>query len=177
MNPWKDLPAGSNPPEEINAIIEIPKGSRNKYEFHKELGTLTLSRVLFSPLHFPGDYGLIPQTFYDDNDPLDVLILINEPTFPGCVVEARPIGLYKMNDRGLPDDKVLAVLVNDPVYRDFDDIKQIPQHHLREIAHFFSVYKDLEGHSIEGLGWESSVVAKEKIRYAMDLYKKKILGQ
>lgn len=175
MNLWKDMSTGENAPDVVNAIVEIPKGSRNKYEFDKETGTLTLNRVLFSPLHFPGDYGLIPQTYYDDGDPLDILILMNEPTFPGCVVEARPLGLFKMKDRGLPDDKVLAVLTNDPIFRDFEDISEIPQHYLKEIAHFFEVYKDLEGHTVQSLGWESSKVAKQKILYAMALYKKKIL--
>lgn len=174
---WKDLKTGSKPPEIVNAVVEIPKGSRNKYEFDKEDGTITLNRVLFSPLHFPGDYGLIPQTHYDDGDPLDILILINEPTFPGCVVEARPLGLFRMKDKGLPDDKVLAVLTNDPIFRDYEDIDQIPQHYLKEISHFFQVYKDLEGHSVESLGWESKEVAQEKILYAMDLYQKKILGK
>ncbi len=173
MNLWRDLPAGANPPETLNAVVEIPKGSRNKYEFDKEIGALTLNRVLYSPLHFPGDYGLIPQTHYDDGDPLDILILLNEPTFPGCVVEARPLGIFKMRDKGLPDDKILAVLSHDPIYQDYEDITQIPQHHLKEISHFFQVYKDLEGHAVEGLGWESVDVAREKILYAMDLYKQK----
>ncbi len=174
MNLWKDLKTGNKAPDIVNAIVEIPKGSRNKYEFSKKYGTITLNRVLFSPLHFPGDYGLIPQTYYDDGDPLDILILLNEPTFPGCVVEARPLGLFKMKDKGLPDDKVLAVLTHDPIFRDFKDISEIPQHYLKEIAHFFQVYKDLEGHSVEGLGWESSAVAKKTILYAMDLYQKKM---
>ena len=170
MNLWHDLPAGPNAPELIHAIVEIPGNTRNKYEFDHEHGYLRLDRVLSSPLHYPADYGLIPQTLYDDGDPLDVLVLIKEPTFPGCVLTVRPIGIFKMLDQGEADDKILAVVNNDPLYSEFHGLRDTPAHYLREVEHFFSHYKDLEGKRVEALGWESRAVALEKIVHAQALY-------
>ena len=172
-NLWHQLEPGPEPPDVIYVIVEIPKGSRNKYEYSKEIGTIKLDRVLFSSLHYPGDYGLIPRTLYDDGDPLDVLVMINEPTFPGCIIEARPIGLFKMLDQGLADDKVLSVPARDPIFADYQDIKDIPQHFLKEVAHFFEVYKDLEGKRTRPVGWESAEVAKVEITRAVELYRDK----
>lgn len=170
VNLWRDLDSGPTTPDIIYAIVEIAKGSRNKYEYGKELGVIKLDRVLFSSLHYPGDYGLIPRTLYDDGDPLDVLVMVTEPTFPGCIIEARPIGIFKMLDQGVADDKILAVPARDPLFDDYQDIKDIPQHFLREVAHFFEVYKDLEGKRAKPVGWESATVAKAEIRRSMDLY-------
>ena len=114
QNLWRELRPGPKVPDIVYAIVEIPKGSRNKYEYNKENGVIVLDRVLFSSLHYPGDYGLIPRTFYDDGDPLDILLMTNEPTFPGCIIQARPIGIFRMLDRGVNDDKVLAVPATDP---------------------------------------------------------------
>ena len=123
MNLWHELPPGPDAPDVVYAIIEIPKGSRNKYEYHKSAGIIKLDRVLYSSLHYPGDYGLIPRTYYEDGDPLDVLVMINEPTFPGCIIEARPIGVFQMLDKGLPDDKILAVPATDPLFAGNTDIR------------------------------------------------------
>jgi inorganic pyrophosphatase len=172
-NLWHQLEPGPDAPDVIYVIVEIPKGSRNKFEYGKELGVIKLDRVLFSSLHYPGDYGLIPRTLYDDGDALDVLVMINEPTFPGCIIEARPIGLFKMLDQGLPDDKVLAVPASDPIFNGYQDIEDIPQHFLKEVAHFFEVYKDLEGKRAKPVGWESANVAKEQISRAIELYRAK----
>ncbi len=172
-NLWHQLEPGPDMPEVIYVIVEIPKGSRNKYEYGKELGVIKLDRVLFSSLHYPGDYGLIPRTLYDDGDALDVLVMVNEPSFPGCIIEARPIGLFKMLDQGLADDKVLAVPASDPIFSDYQDINDIPQHFLKEVAHFFEVYKDLEGKRAKPVGWEPARVAKEQINRAVELYKTK----
>jgi inorganic pyrophosphatase len=169
-NLWHQLDPGPDAPEVIYVIVEIPKGSRNKYEYGKELGVIKLDRVLYSSLHYPGDYGFIPRTFYDDGDPLDVLVMINEPTFPGCIIEARPIGLFKMLDQGLADDKVLAVPASDPIFDDYQDIKDLPRHFLKEVAHFFEVYKDLEGKRTKPVGWEPATVAKAEIKRSIDLY-------
>ena len=109
LNLWHDLPAGQNPPEIVTAVIEIPSGSRNKYELDKASGMLKLDRVLFSAVHYPGDYGFIPSTLADDGDPLDVLVLVDAPSFPGCVMEVRPIGMLEMLDQGIADEKILAV--------------------------------------------------------------------
>lgn len=171
MNLWHELEPGPTPPAVIYVIVEIPKGSRNKYELSKELGVLKLSRVLFSSLHYPGDYGFIPRTFYDDGDPLDVLVFNNEPTFPGCVIEARPIGIFKMLDKDLADDKILAVPANDALFKDYQTIDDIPQHFLREVAHFFDVYKDLETDRTKPLGWEGLTSAYDRIEHAIGLYR------
>lgn len=170
MNLWHELPPGSNAPEVVYTIVEIPRGSRNKYEYHKQAGIIKLDRVLYSSLYYPGDYGLIPRTYYEDGDPLDILVMINEPTFPGCIIDTRPIGLFRMLDRGAPDDKILAVPDKDPLYRDYHDLEDVPNHFLDEVAHFFSVYKDLEGARVEVMGWEGADVAKEQIRHAIQLY-------
>jgi inorganic pyrophosphatase len=171
VNLWRDLKSGPDVPEVVNVIVEVPKGSRNKYEYDEETGTIKLDRVLYSSIHYPGDYGLIPRTLYDDGDPLDVLVMVGEPSVPGCIIQARPIGLFKMLDREQRDDKVLAVPASDPLYRDYQDISDIPQHFLAEVAHFFEVYKDLEGIRTEGLGWEPAKVAKDRIQYAIALYR------
>jgi inorganic pyrophosphatase len=170
-NLWHDLPAGPDAPELINVIVEIPGETRNKYEFDHEGGFIRLDRVLASPLHYPADYGLIPRTLYDDDDPLDVLVLIKEPTFPGCVLVARPIGLFRMLDQDAPDDKVLAVANNDPLYDDYRELADVHAHYLREVAHFFNRYKDLEGKRVETIGWESRAVAFERIVHSMKLYR------
>jgi inorganic pyrophosphatase len=120
------LTAGPDVPNIINVIIEIPKGLRNKYEYNKVTGAIRLDRVLYSSIHYFGDYGLIPQTFYDDGDPLDVMVMVNEPTFAGCIVQTRSIGLFRMKVCGEPDDKILAVPASDPFFR---DNKKIEKHH------------------------------------------------
>jgi len=170
MNLWRELPPGPDPPQVINVIIEVPKGSRNKYEYDTNIGCIQLDRVLYSPIHYPGDYGLIPQTLSKDGDPLDVLVMVGEPSFPGCIVQARPIGIFKMLDGEEQDDKVLAVPASDPLYQDYLEIADIPQHFLAEVAHFFTVYKDLEGVRVTPLGWEGSESAQECISQAMTLY-------
>ena len=133
MNLWHELESGPNTPDVVHVVVEIPKGSRNKYEYHKQTGAFKLDRVLYSAVHYPGDYGFIPQTYYDDGDPLDVLVMTNLPTFTGCIVEARPIGMFRMTDRGEPDDKILAVLHYDPFFADFSDYTQLPAHYLKEV--------------------------------------------
>jgi inorganic pyrophosphatase len=173
MHPWHDLPPGPNPPEKVNVLVEIPKGSRNKYEMDKESGLYTLSRTLYSPMIYPGDYGLIPQTYYEDHDPIDAIVLINEPTFTGCIVEARPVGIFRMLDKGEPDDKILCVPSNNPFFSNIYTLQDVPPHFLREVAHFFAVYKDLEGSRTLSLGWESVEVAHRQIQHAIDLYAEK----
>jgi inorganic pyrophosphatase len=171
MNLWHDVEIGAAVPDIIHAVVEIPRGSRNKYELHKETGAIKLDRVLYSAVHYPGDYGLIPQTYYDDGDPLDILVMTNSPTFPGCIVEVRPIGMFRMLDKGEMDDKILAVLNADPFFADYHDYTDVPAHYLKEVTHFFSVYKDLEGVRIQVMGWENAAAAKERILHAMELYR------
>ena len=131
-------------------------GSRNKYELDKATGMMKLDRVLYSSVHYPGDYGFIPRTLHEDGDPLDVLVLVKEQTFSGCMIDVRPLGVLRMLDRGEPDDKILAVPLHDPYYEEFFDIADIPRHQLKEVEYFFSTYKDLEGKRVRdhGMGEE-----------------------
>jgi inorganic pyrophosphatase len=127
-------------------------------------------------VHYPGDYGLIPRTLHEDGDPLDVLVLVKEQTFPGCMIDVRPLGVLKMLDRGEPDDKILAVATNDPYYEEFFDIADIPQHVLKEVEYFFSTYKDLEGKRVQIIGWEKSHEAMRVITESIERYNVKYLG-
>jgi inorganic pyrophosphatase len=170
---WRDLPPGRNPPEEVTAVIEIPSGSRNKYELDKETGLLKLDRVLYSAVHYPSDYGFIPRTLHEDGDPLDVLVLVKEQTFPGCMIDVRPIGVLRMLDRGEPDDKILGVPLHDPAHEEYFDIADIPQHMLREIEYFFSTYKDLEGKRVQAAGWEKSEAAMQIVQESIERYDRK----
>jgi inorganic pyrophosphatase len=157
------LPLGDRAPDEINVIVEIPSGARNKYEYDKALDIFRLDRALHSPIFYPGDYGFAPRTLALDDDPLDVLILVSEPTFPGCLVVARPIGLLKMVDSGQEDDKVLAVPVGEPEYNDVHNYTQIFAHQLRKIQHFFETYKLLEGKKTHVTGWDDAAAARRVI--------------
>ncbi|WP_119067615.1 inorganic diphosphatase [Aggregatilinea lenta] len=173
INLWQSLPSGPDIPDVIYCIVEIPKGSRNKYEYSKKSGVIKLDRVLYSPMHYPSDYGLVPQTYAEDGDPLDILVMVNEATFAGCVIEARPIGIFHMLDRGDPDEKILAVPSTDPQFDDYHDLKDVPKHFLSSVAHFFQVYKELQGIPVEPQGWEGAEVAKQAILASIDAYKKK----
>ncbi len=157
------LPVGDRCPEEINVVIEIPHGSRNKYEYDKNLDIFRLDRALHSPIYYPGDYGFVPQTLAEDGDPLDVLVLVEQPTFPGCLLVARPIGMLKMLDEGMPDDKILCVPVGEPSYHGIYDYTQIFPHTLRLISHFFETYKTLEGKQTATKGWQDGAGARRTI--------------
>jgi inorganic pyrophosphatase len=171
MNLWKDISTGPSAPEVVYAVVEIPKGSRNKYEYDKDKEAFALDRVLYSPFHYPAEYGIIPQTLWDDGDPMDILVIMDEATFPGCVIESRPIGVMRMIDAGDSDDKILAVPVNDPHFSEIKDIQDISQAFLNEVVHFFTEYKKLEGKTTEVLGWEGASEAFEAIKHSMELYK------
>ena len=173
FHPWHDIPTGTAPPERVTAVIEIPANERNKYELDKELGVFRLDRVLFSAVQYPGDYGFLPRTLGDDADPLDVLVLMTIPVFTGCLVECRPVGLFHLIDRGVPDEKVLAVPLGDPYSEGIHDLKDVPPHYLREVEHFFRVYKDLEGTHTETGGFESAAAARTAIERAMAAYARK----
>jgi inorganic pyrophosphatase len=173
MHPWHDLDPGPAAPTVVNVVVEIPKGSRHKYEIDKPSGLFKLDRVLYSAVHYPGDYGIVPRSYYDDGDPFDVLIVGNLPTFTGCIVEARPVALFRMRDKGLPDDKVLAVSHRDPSFAEVRRKDDLPPHLYLEIEHFFRVYKDLEGGRVETHGWADVDEAHQKIRYAIGLYREK----
>lgn len=138
----------------INVLIEIAAGSKNKYEFDKDLNAFALDRVLYASVQYPWDYGFVPNTLADDGDPLDGMVIMDEPTFPGCVIAARPVGMLEMIDGGDRDEKILCVPDKDPRYSHVKSLKDIPQHRLDEIAEFFRTYKNLEKKETKILGWQ-----------------------
>ncbi len=145
----------------VDAIVEIPRGSRNKYEYDPATGDIRLDRVLFASVHYPGDYGFIPGTTSADGDPLDVLILVEEPTFPGCRVRVRPIGVLFMRDEKGVDEKILGVPAADPRFAEVTDLRDLPSHWLTEVENFFNIYKELEGKTVTAEAWQG---ASEAIR-------------
>jgi inorganic pyrophosphatase len=147
----------------VEAFIEIPTGSQNKYEYDKEKGVFKLDRVLFSPQFYPAEYGYLENTLALDNDPLDILVLVTNPTFPGCVIDARVIGVLNMIDSGDEDSKLLAVPVEDPRFKDVHSLEDVPSHTLDEIAHFFQTYKDLQGKKTEIGAWEGPEKASQLV--------------
>ena len=174
MHSWHDVRAERISPESFLALIEISKGSKNKYELDKETGHLLLDRVLFTSTHYPHNYGFIPRTYAKDYDPLDVLVLCSEPILPMSFVACRPIGVLIMTDNGLMDEKIIAVATNDPFYNGYYDISDLPDHVLEEIKHFFAVYKTLENKPTAVNEMKSAEVAKKIIADCMDSYVKLI---
>ncbi len=159
-----ELPSGRRVPNEIYVVVEVPYGHRNKYEYDSDLGAIVLDRPLFSPVHYPGDYGFVPGTLAEDGDPLDVLVLVKTPTFPGCVVAARPLGVLMMKDEKGSDEKLLAVPVTDPTFETYHSLSDVPPHFLREMDHFFRVYKELEGKQVSSMGWQDRWQAEQIIK-------------
>lgn len=157
----------------MNVIIEIPMLSRVKYELDKDTGLIKYDRVLYSPMHYPANYGFVPQTLWDDGDPLDVLVLGAEPLVPGCLVEARPIGVLDMIDGGEGDAKVLAVPAADPRFKNTKDLSDLEPHILDEIKHFFTVYKDLQQKKVEVGEWRDASAAKIDVQKSIAQYQKK----
>lgn len=144
MNVWHDINPSRIKPEEFTAVIEIPKGSKTKYELDKETGLLKLDRILYTSTHYPANYGLIPRTYAQDGDPLDVLVLCSQHIYPMTLVQCYPIGVISMVDSGSNDEKVIAIPTDDPTYNQYKDISDLPAHIFEEMKHFFSVYKELE---------------------------------
>ncbi len=155
-----DLDPGPDCPEIVRTIVEIPKNSSNKYEYDGQLGVFRLDRALYSPMHYPGDYGFIPGTLSEDGDPLDVLVLVDEPSFPGVLIAVRPVGVLEMVDQNEPDQKVLAAPNRNPRFDQIHTIDQVFPHNLREIEHFFTIYKELEGKRTEMRGWRGPRLAR-----------------
>jgi inorganic pyrophosphatase len=170
MVDYLKLPVGPKVPDVVNAVIEIPRDGVTKFEYDKQLHVFRLDRNLYSPVHYPGDYGFIPSTLGDDGDPLDVLVLVDVPSFTGCLQEVRPIGVLDMVDQGQGDEKVLAVGVGNPRYKDIHDYSAIYPHILKEVTHFFSVYKDLEHKNVEVKGFRDAVFARDLILECQQRY-------
>jgi len=171
MNLWHDIHPGEV--DSLNVIVEIPKESRVKYELDKETGLIKFDRVLYSPMHYPANYGFVPQTLWEDGDPLDVLVIAYEALIPGSLVEARPIGILEMEDDGESDSKVLSVPISDPRFKNTKDISDLEEHLLNEIKHFFKVYKDLQEKEVKVGDWKDNKEAKEAVLKSIDLYKAK----
>lgn len=158
--------------ESVLALIEIPRGSKNKYEWDEELGGVALSRVLYQSVAYPAEYGFIPGTLAADGDALDVVVLIDQSTFPGCLMRVRPIGVLRMSQEGERDDKVLCVPVADPLYAETHDLDDISPHRLLEIQHFFATYTELEGREVVVGGWENAQAATDEIRECLAAHEK-----
>ncbi|RXG18457.1 inorganic pyrophosphatase [Leeuwenhoekiella aestuarii] len=154
----------------FDVLIEIPKGSRNKYEYDFKLKKIRYDRMIFSSMMYPADYGFIPETLALDGDPLDVLVLVTEPTFPGCVMEVKPIGVFHMTDEKGPDEKIICVPVSDPNASRLEDLSDLNPHLIKEIGHFFQVYKDLEKKKVDVGGFGDVNEAKEIIKQCIDRY-------
>ena len=149
--------------DELLCFVEIPKGSRNKYEYDEKVGAIMLDRFLFSSMVYPTDYGFIPDTLAEDGDALDAMVCVSEPTFPGCVIPVKPIALFRMSDDKGVDDKVLCVPISDPAWNTLENLDDLPEQLQQEISHFFSVYKDLEQKKVKVDGWHSREEALEEI--------------
>lgn len=173
MDIWHNVSPGEKAPELVNVVVEIPKGSHNKYEFDKETGLFKLDRVLYSSVFYPGDYGIIPKTLAEDGDPADAVVLMNQSTFPGILIEARPVAVLGMIDKGEKDDKILCVPKDDPRFSHIKDLTDVPKHALDEIANFFATYKLLEGKKVEITGWKNASVAKSTIKECLLRYSQK----
>jgi inorganic pyrophosphatase len=174
-NPWHIVSPGSEVPNVVNAIIEIPKGCRAKYELDKESGLLKLDRVLYSSVYYPANYGFIPQSYCDDHDPLDILVLSQIECVPMCIIEAKVIGVMQMIDGGEADDKIIAVAANDMSVNYINDISELPPHFIDEMRHFFEEYKKLERKTVVVEEFQDKAKAEEIITQSFEDYRKMFL--
>lgn len=171
MNIWHDISDSRIKPEKFIAVIEIPKGGKQKYELDKATGMLKLDRILYTSTHYPANYGFIPRTLADDGDPLDVLVLCTEQLQPMCLVECYPIGIFSMTDDDELDEKVIAIPFDDPQMNQWQDMSELPSHIFTEISHFFSVYKSLEHTDTSLQEVENAAAAREVVHKCLEAYK------
>ncbi|XP_009762510.1 soluble inorganic pyrophosphatase 4 isoform X1 [Nicotiana sylvestris] len=169
-HPWHDLEIGPGAPQIFNVVVEISKGSKVKYELDKKTGLIKVDRVLYSSVVYPHNYGFIPRTLCEDSDPLDVLVIMQEPVLPGCFLRAKAIGLMPMIDQGEKDDKIIAVCADDPEYKEYTDIKELPPHRLAEIRRFFEDYKKNENKEVAVNDFLPATKAFEAVQHSQDLY-------
>lgn len=172
-HPWHNVAIGENTPEFVTGIIEIPKNCRAKYELDKDSGLLKLDRVLYSSINYPANYGFIPQTYCDDNDPLDILVISQIEIVPMCLVKAKVIGVMRMMDGGEMDDKIIAVAADDMSFNHINDIDELPEHWIKELRSFFENYKVLENKTVVVEDFQNKKVAMEVIQQSIIDYKKK----
>lgn len=170
MHPWHEVELGDQSPNIVNAVIEIPKGSKLKYELDKKSGLIKVDRVLFSSVHYPANYGFIPQTYCEDRDPLDVLVLGQEIVTPLCIMRAKIIGVMRMQDQGEADDKLIAVHADDPEYSHYSSISELPPHRMTEVRRFFEDYKTLEHKKVVVEKFLEREAAIEILKAAIALY-------
>jgi len=171
MNLWHEIEPGTS--EKMNVIVEIPRGSKNKYEIDKETGLIALDRAAHTSQDFPFDYGFVPKTLWDDDDALDVIILATFPLFPGILVRVRPVAIMNMIDSGDADDKIIAVPIDDPRWDDVKDLQDINKHTVKEMEHFYSTYKKLQDKEVKVTGFKGSKEAKEAFERGIKLYNEK----
>lgn len=171
LHPWHGVHFGENAPRIVNAIIEIPQGSRCKYEIDKPSGLLRLDRIIYSSFHYPVNYGFIPQTYGGDKDPLDILVITSLPVQPLTLMNAKVIGVMQMIDGGDADDKIIAVAANDPSVNHYNNIEELPKHFFEELRHFFEEYKKLENKTVEVEEFKDKATALSIIQEAIDFYK------
>jgi inorganic pyrophosphatase len=172
FNPWHSVSPGSRTPEFVNGIIEIPKGTRAKYELDKESGMIRLDRVLYSSMYYPANYGFIPRSYCDDKDPLDILVLSQIDVVPMCLIEAKVIGVMQMLDEGEADDKIIAVAAGDPAVNHINDISELAPHFVSELRSFFEDYKKLENKSVRVEEFGGKEMAYRIVNESFELYEK-----
>ncbi|MFN5225038.1 MAG: inorganic diphosphatase [Bacteroidota bacterium] len=177
VHPWHGVPSGKQAPRVVNAIIEIPQGSRCKYEIDKASGLLKLDRVIYSSFYYPINYGFIPQSYGGDKDPLDILVITTLPVQPLTLMEAKVIGVMQMVDSGEPDDKIIAVAANDPGVNHYNNIEELPQHFFDELRHFFEEYKKLENKSVLVEDFGDKAKAVEIISTALTFYQETFISE
>lgn len=178
MNLWRDIPSGDNPPEVLNAVIEVISRSRDKYEYSREWAVFVLDRILHSSVVFPTEYGFIPQTWFHDNDALDIMILSYEPLEVGCIVKVRPIGALILEDEEGEDPKILSVPISDPRFEGYKNLSDVHPHLLKEIQEFFETYKRLEPKKwVKVKAWKDVDEAKKIVEYSINLYKRTFLKE
>lgn len=170
MHPWHDVELGNDVPHLIPVVIEVPRGSKTKYELDKKSGLIRVDRVLYSSVHYPANYGFMPRSYCDDHDPLDVLVLGQDPVIPLSIMVAKPIGVMEMIDQGQEDDKIIAVHANDPEYMHYESLEDLPPHRILEVRRFFEDYKALERKTVVVENFMNKAEAHRVIGAAVDLY-------
>ena len=173
LHPWHSLDIGEKAPEIVNMVVEIPRGSKVKYELDKKSGLICVDRILYGSYMYPANYGFIPQSYCEDGDPLDILAIAQEPFYPRSIASCRVIGAMEMIDDGDPDDKIIAVFDGDPEYKDIDDISQLPESRLNELRQFFQVYKNLENKEVMVNDFFNKQKAVEIVARSLEMYKTK----